>query len=254
LIIASKGIPCIYQEVLALITLLDGANAAMFHVEHCGNRKWQYQIRWPLSRAAEYQEWSAVREAAGEKALEPLMDPTVITEVRWRWADVPPDGEVFPEEPWQDAVPHEWGESKAWFHVILKQPRDFRVDPLVHAAGRVRAHPIAFELTMPARLAAQSGKEAFTVSGRALGFGPASVLREAGEFVSANDAFSISNAGGSQVTLLPVPPRVPAALPFLGTVAVKVGRLTDEEIELLRAHVRSGECGVRSAELEEENR
>ena len=75
------------NPVLALITHLDGANAQLFHVEHCGNRKWQYQIRWPDSRVEDYREWQPLRSTSGEKAIEPLLDPTVIAEVRWRWAN-----------------------------------------------------------------------------------------------------------------------------------------------------------------------
>ncbi len=235
--IAAKENPCIHRPVLALITLLDGTNAAMFHVEHCGNRKWQYQLRFPASRAAELRQWGETENAAGETETAPLADPTVIVECRWRWADDVPAGVVALPEPWQDAAPHEWGESTAEFHVIVREPRDFQQDPLLHVGGRVRQMPISFELCMPRRLAAQQEQEIITVTGRAMGFGPATVLREVGEFVSRNDAFSISNAGPSQVTLLPVPPCAPASRPFTGTVAVRLGKLPPEEIEQLKAYV-----------------
>ncbi len=244
------------QSVLALITQLDGANAQLFHVEHCGNRKWQYQARWPDSPAPEYRDWGPVRSAAGDRALEPLMDPNVICEVRWRWNDdLPPDGEgdlaPWESDPssltsdplsslyagWQDAAPHEWGPITASFHVIVKQPRDFRADPLVHAAGLVRGFPVAFQVVMPARVVALARQEILTLTGTALAPGPAAVLRESGEFVSVNDAFSISNEGSSQVTLLPVAARPPSALPPGPCYAVRLGVLPPEEIDLLRSYV-----------------
>ena len=223
------------RPVLALITHLDGANAQLFHVEHCGNREWQYQIRWPESRVAEYRDWQPQRSTSGERAIEPLLDPGVLCDVRWRWSENGSDGSEPPwQQPWQEARAHEWGDATAFFHVILKQPRDFRADPLVHAAALVRGLPVAFELAMPQRLAAQKGREVFAVPGTALCKGPGTVLREVGEFICVNDAFCISNAKPSQVALLPVRPRLPSALPYQGMFGVRVGCLSPDEVELLR--------------------
>ena len=256
--------------MLALITLLDGANAQLFHVEHCGNRKWQYQARWPASSAPEYRDWGPVRHATGERALEPLMDPNVICEVRWRWEEEPAaigdqgseigDAEAPPWEnysssspipdprspipsPWITATPHEWGCITCDFHVIVKSPKDFRVDPLIHAAGLVRGFPVAFELTLPSRVVGLSGQEILTLSGTALSPGPAAVLRKPGEFTCTNEHFSVSSAAPSQVTLLPVAPRPPQALPSGPCYAVRLGILPPEEIELLRAYVAEQEAG-----------
>ena len=228
--------------MLALITKLDGTNALLFHVEHCGKQAWQYQACWPASRLAALQDWSPSRAVTGERAIEPLADPNVPVLVRWRRvAAAGGEGDAPPEEPWQDAQPREWGEATVSFHVIVKQPRDFRADPLVHATALVRGLPIAFELVMPRRMVAESGQEILTVSGTALGAGPATVFREPGEFSTSNAAFAISNAGPSQVTLHPVPARPPESLPFSGTYAVKLGTLPPEEIELLRAYVAERE-------------
>lgn len=242
--------------MLALITLLDGANAQLFHVEHCVNRKWQYQARWPASSAPEYRDWGPVRHATGERALEPLMDPNVICEVRWRWEEeIPEVRHQMPEiseesappwdvtqesalpDLWTAATPHEWGTITCDFHVIVKSPKDFRVDPLIHAAGLVRGFPVAFELTLPARVVGLSGQEILTLSGTALSPSPAAVLRESGEFACTNEHFSVSSAAESQVTLLPVAPRPPQALPSGPCYAVRLGILPPEEIELLRAYV-----------------
>ena len=239
--------------MLALITLLDGANAQLFHMEHCGNRTWQYQARWPASSAPEYRDWGPVRTATGERAIEPLMDPNVICEVRWRWETEKPEARIQnPEEEdappretssldsclWTLACPHEWGAITCDFHVIVKSPKDFRVDPLIHAAGLVRGFPVAFELTLPSRVVALSGQEILTLSGTALSPGPAAVLREPGEFTCTNEHFSVSSAAASQVTLLPVVPRPPQALPSGPCYAVRLGILPPEEIELILAHAQ----------------
>ena len=253
--IAAINFRCNHRAVLALITLLDGANAQLFHVEHCGNRNWLYQIRFPDSRESAYGEWGPLRRAAGEKALEPLLDPTVVPEVRWAWEEVE-GGELIvdgqsadsssspstlnppPSTSWSAAIPHEWGDASGSFHVIVREPRDFREDPLIHASAMVRGTPACFELVMPRRRVAESGVEILTVQGTALGgAGPGSVLREAGEFATTTAAFTISNAGPSQVALLPVAPKLPASLPFAGCYAVRLGTLPPEEIELLRAYV-----------------
>lgn len=149
--------------------------------------------------------------------------------------DVPPE--------WSEALPHEWGSITCDFHVIIKCPKDFRIDPLIHAAGLVRGFPVAFELALPARVVALSGQEILTLSGTALSPGPSAVLRAAGEFTCTNDQFSVSNAAPSQVTLLPVAARSPQALPAGPCYAVRLGILPPEEIELLRAYVaeQSGE-------------
>lgn len=250
--IATNKNLCIYQAVLALITLLDGSNAAMFHVEHCGNRKWMYQCRWPQSSAPEYRDWGPLRKTTGDKALEPMMDPNVIVEVRWRWEDENPESRLqTPENPappsadsassldsglWSLASPRQWGMTTCDFHVIVRAARDFRVDPLIHAVAMVRGVPVSFELVMPPRGVAGEGQEILTVSGTSLDFGPSTVLREAGEFTVSTPAFTISNAGPSQVTLLPVDPAPPRALPFRRGIAVKIGTLPPEEIELLREY------------------
>lgn len=238
--------------VLALITKLDGANFQMFHMEHSGNQKWSYQVRWPTSRVAEFAAWSPLRTATGNKVTLPLMDPTVPMEARWSWDDGTP---ATPQTRRQQksassnpqssianlqfaaAVPHEWGEATCDFHIIIKLLRDFRNDPLIHAAALVRREPCAFEIVMPRRLVAQDGPEILTVSGTALVSGPATVLRGEGEFTCVTDAFSISNAGASQVTLLPVEAAIPCSLPYVPSYAVKLGKLPPEEIELLRQYM-----------------
>ncbi len=229
--------------MLAVITKLDGANVALFHMEHFGNRKWEFQLCWPGSHVAEFRDWSPPRPAAGELAVAALRDPNVTLLARWRWADdFCGEGEPPPEEPWQDGAPHEWGDATCEFHVIVSQPRDFQKDPHVQACALVRGIPVSFALLLPRRKVALEAPECFTLTGSAIGCGPGTVLREPGEFVSTNDAFSISNAAPSQATLLPVPAKVPESLPLTDLCGVRTGILPPEEIEMLRRYVAEQEA------------
>jgi hypothetical protein len=206
--------------VLALIAELDGTNALMFHVEQFDNRPWQYRLRAAGSA------WSAeIGESSAESVTVVLPSSRSAVEGQWRWAG---------EEQWQDAVAHQFlPNAECLFHVRSEAPfrqliGEFRV------CAAVRGHPSVWSLMMPDRMIAEHGPETVTVTGYPLCLGLGQILREEGEFQCKGGGFTVMNAAKSQAALLPVPVAVPGELPFRGLFLVKTGRLTDEEIELLK--------------------
>lgn len=215
--------------MLALITILDGASALLFHVERASTgERWEYRVRWPESRESSLRDWQRVREAQGEGVFVPLADQSVPMEAEWR-ADE--SGE------WEAAVPHEFGEAKADFVVEMLQDRNFTADPVLRVMALVRGQPACFDLTMPSEMVRAGLK--LEVQGVALSRGPGCVLREPGEFAAANDAFRVVNAGIGQGALLRCAgPAVPRAVPHRGSFFVRAGRLPADEIEKLLEYAR----------------
>lgn len=205
--------------VLALIAILDETNALLFHVEHSDNRAWEFHIRQGGG------EWSAALPCAEESAVVPLSHATAPVEAEWRWKD---------EEEWNAAVPHAFGAAAQCEFYVRAEDRhepmlgDFRV------CAAVRGQPSAWVLQMPQHTLAADGPENLTVTGISVCQGIGQVLRAEGEFQCKGGGFTVMNAGPSQAALLPVDSAVPGCLPFRGVFMVRTGRLTDEEIELLK--------------------
>jgi len=212
--------------VLALVTILDGANALMFHMEHC-LRSWEYRARWPDSGVEGLRDWQRTRTVAGDSAALVLADLTAGLEVEWRWFEKDEDG------PWEAAVPHVFGEAEASFVVELLAERDFGPDPAIRAMAMVRGYPACFDIQVPKRR--YPAGAVIAARGAAVNRGPGVVLREPGEFACGNAAFRISNVAASQGALLAAPqgPSLPGENPFRGGFFVKAGRLAPDEIELL---------------------
>lgn len=216
--------------MLPLITRLDGTNGLLFHVEHWNKRNaWEYQVRWPESRVESLREWGEGVMVSEDHALFVLLDPTVAVEVRWRWG--------WPGGEWEDAALREWGSIECDFQVIVKERRDFREDPVLRVGAMVGSLPAGYDLTLPMRVV-EAG-EMVGARGKAVHFGIGNVLREAGQFASGNAAFAISNVGPSQVTLLPAAGNIPESLPFLGTLAVRAGRLSESELVAFRDYLKT---------------
>lgn len=215
--------------MLALISVLDGASALLFHVEHASkSNPWQYRVRWPESVNAGLRDWQRVRTVEGEGVFVPLLDQGAAVDAEWREDK---DGE------WQAAVHHEFGDAAATFGVEMLQDRDFTADPVLRVMALVRGQPACFDLTMPKEMV-RAGRW-LEVTGVALNRGPGCVLREAGEFAAANDAFRVVNTGPGQGALLRVAgPALPAANPYRGSFFVRAGRLPAEEIAKLLEYAR----------------
>lgn len=214
----------LYQGVLTLIAMLDGANACLFHMEqHTG--EWRYRARWPESGYPALREWGEVRQVAGGCVFMPLTDPLVPVEVEWC---------AEGEEEWRAAEPWEFMEVPVRFRVEMGEGRDFREDPLVRAMALVRGLPCAYELEMPRKKVAEG--DFFEMEGKPLVLGPGMILREAGEFLCESAAYRITNLEPtSQAALLPVVAAEPGSVPSRGTFCVKKGSLTADEVAALEA-------------------
>lgn len=217
--------------MLALVTILDGASALLFHVEQSGgDDPWQYRVRWPESSEVSLRDWQRVRTVQGEGVFVPLADQAAAIEAEWR-TDAEGEGE------WQAAVLHEFGEAKAGFVVEMLQDRDFTADPVLRVMALVRGQPACFDLTMPKEMV-RSGR-VLDMEGVAVNRGPGCLLREAGEFAAANDAFRVLNSGPGQGALLKAAgAALPGAVPYRGSFFVRAGRLPAAEIEKLLEYAR----------------
>ena len=208
------------RRVLAVIAQLDGSNVLLFHVEHC-SRMWKARVR-PAGG-----QWGEEYSSQAESLVVPLVDFTVPVEAEWCYADGAGAGE------WQAGVPHEFGAAECDFRMRVAEPfvpdhGDFRICALV------RGHPSVWVLDLPRRRIADEAPEIFSVRGVSVCRGVGQVLREAREFQCQDGPFTVLNSSPSQVALLRVPFAMPRELPFFGLFAVKAGRLSDEEIELLQ--------------------
>lgn len=202
--------------MLALIAKLNGITALLFHVEQWSKGVWQWRIKGSAEIYQEIMDHAYV-------AMIPGM------EIEWRSLD----GD------WQDAVPHEFGEScTCQFRVTVKLPCPEASDPawISHACANVRGFPSGWELDIPNRVLAMDGPEELVVNGRSLCVGGGQVIRAAGEFVASSDGFLVVNEGPSQVALLRVERAVLGRVPYHPSFMVVTGRLSDDEVELLKKY------------------
>jgi hypothetical protein len=207
--------------VLALITKLDGVNALLFHVEHWSNGKWQYRMM------GSDREWMSPVTVSGESVVVPLVHATNEVTVEWR---------VDESCDWIAAAPHEFGNAECEFsvHVVGSYSASRPDDYDIVACGLVRGNPSAWKLSLPRR---PLQNEVLRVMGVSRCFGIGQVLRYESEFQSRGGVFQMMNLTPSQAALLPVQSAIPSALPFTGTFFVRSGRLSDEEIQILKADV-----------------
>jgi hypothetical protein len=136
---------------------------------------------------------------------------------------------------WRDAMPHEFGQSATCEFLLRIEPgHGYLSGDDLRVCGAVRGFPSGWLLDMPARRWVLTAPENLRVSGTSLCPGPGQILRAAGEFQCSGHGITVMNAGPSQATLLPVDAAPPSVMPWAGAFFVTTGRLSDEEIALLK--------------------
>lgn len=205
--------------MLALITKLDCTNALLFHVEQWDGNVWEYRVM-------DGGEWSSARPVYGESVVIPVSERGEKVIAEWR----------VPGGPWKNPKPRQFGEAECDFEVTVLERIDFR-GKVMTACSSVRGHPSVWELSMPEHAVAEEGPEIITVRGRSKSKGLGQVLREEGEFFCEGELVSVSNVSASQAALLPDDSTLPRAMEMEPAFFVKVGRLSDQEIELLKNEV-----------------
>lgn len=138
---------------------------------------------------------------------------------------------------WQKGEPHRFGEATAQFLVKVEReicPADY---DHVTVCAAVRGHPSAWRLELPPWNLGSSGPEVIRVKGVSCCAGLGQVLRGSWEFVSSGEGLVVVNEGPSKAALLPVDQAIPGVMPMQAPFFVSNGRLSDEEIEVLRKEV-----------------
>lgn len=207
-------------------TRIDGANALLFHMEHCDNRSWRYRVCYPGSETASLREWSWEQVVGEGYVFVGLADPNVSPKFQWRRDDN--------DAPWHEATSYEFSQATETFVVRVSKTRDMTADPVLQCASLVRGFPSVFDLSLPARILAPSGPETLEVAGVSRILGPGQILQRPGEFSLSHGDWSVANRTASgQVTLRNCQPMPPSPSEHFGGVVLHAGRLSEDEIQEL---------------------
>jgi hypothetical protein len=211
--------------VLALIAELNGLSALLFHVEQTNRREWEYRLRVG-GREVE------CRMVRGRDVLVGLPPGEGVVEADWRWVG---------DEEWVPAVPHEFGlGAKAEFYLRVEGAElDLRTVNVIRVCGMVGNYPSGWVLDVPKRVLGVGRPETVRVWGESLCVGLGQVLEGEGCFRMAADGggVSVANVGKSQAALLPVEVARVGILPERPVFFVSAGRVSDEELEMMKKEV-----------------
>lgn len=198
--------------VLALITVLDGINAMLFHVEHCGNKDWQWRLQGS----------DRVHQQDGEVCLFPLSFDSLPV-VEWRFCG---DG----DDSWQLAIPHEFvmGRCELEFLVVrgfeIPDEKEQRIDFM----GSVRSYSSAWYVLPHKRVFVAGERWVFPSESISMGVGH--VLREPGDFFVKSEEVEVRNTTASDsirevsVSRVGVLPSLPYFMVSAGDAQVQVAK------------------------------